>query len=176
MEKFTSWSPLANIPTLGTMGGTILNVQNEILGLSRNPPRATADVEGADVSAGEEQTKEILAQLLREANLRTAVTSAQFDVFRNLPTTFGNYPFGGFFQEGGPVPGPVGAPRMIVAHGGEYVIPNDGAGMAPRVTIHVASGMEWLKQFIDVRVEGQTRAQGRRGERQLPGRAGLLTR
>ena len=180
MEKFYSWSPTANVPALGTMGGTILNVQNEILGLSRNAPRASADVEGADTSAAEEQTKEILAQLLREANLRTAVSQAQFDVFRDLPLTFGNFPsggfpFGGFFQEGGEVPGPVGAPRMIVAHGGEYVVPNDG-NMGTHVSVHVASGMEWLKQFIDVRVEGQTRTQGRRGERQLPGRAGLLTR
>lgn len=40
---------------------------------------------------------------------------------------FGNL-FGGFFQDGGIVPGPVGAPRIIIAHGGEEVIPVGGSG------------------------------------------------
>jgi hypothetical protein len=31
--------------------------------------------------------------------------------------------FAGFFQEGGTVPGPVGTPQLIVAHGGETVLP-----------------------------------------------------
>lgn len=30
--------------------------------------------------------------------------------------------FGGAFAEGGPVPGPIGAPRLILAHGGEFVL------------------------------------------------------
>jgi hypothetical protein len=174
MRKYVSPSQFQ----LGTLGGTILNVQNEILGLTRNPLRASAELAAAESptedATTDDPTKEILADLLKQANLRTAVSEAQFDVFRNLPgNNFGEYPFGGSFKDGGTVPGPVGAPRMIMAHGGEVVIPND-ASNAPNVSLHFANGMEWLKQFVDVRVDNQTRAQGRRSERQLPGRAGTL--
>jgi hypothetical protein len=151
---------------LGTLGGTILGVQNEILGLTNNPLRASAEEAGAEPPPAETRSKEILAELLKEANVRTAVSEAQFDVFRNLP-------FGGSFKEGGTVPGPYGAARMIMAHGGEVVIPND-ASYAPGVTLNFANGMEWLRQFVSVQVDSQTRAQGRRSERQLPGQPGLL--
>ena len=176
LTPFTSSSQFA----YGTLGGTILSVQRQIRDLTAQAPRATGSELAGPADEAQNASKELLEQLLREANLRTAVSQSQYDVFRDLPLTFGNFPsggfpFGGFFQEGGTVPGPVGAPRMIVAHGGEYVVPNDG-NTGTHVSVHVASGMEWLKQFIDVRVEGQTRTQSRRGERQLPGRAGLLTR
>jgi TP901 family phage tail tape measure protein len=164
-QKF--WSE--NEYPLGLLGGTILSVQTDKLGLSANPPRATADEPPATdetVAPGEERTKELLAQLLREQSQRLAVSDLQYEVFRGMP-------FGGTFKEGGTVPGPVGAPRMIMAHGGEYVVPNDG-NMGTNVSVNFANGMEWLKQFVDIRVEDQTRTQGRRGERQLPGRPGLL--
>lgn len=164
----------------GTLGGTILSVQRQLLDLTSHPPTASAPASPVG-SESEAVKKELELQLAREANQRLQLRLAQDDIFRELPLTFGNFPagqgfpFGGFFQEGGTVPGPIGAPRTIVAHGGEYVVPND-ASIGPRITINVASGMEWLKQFIDVRVEDQTRTQTRRSERQLPGRAGLLTR
>lgn len=37
----------------------------------------------------------------------------------------GTIPIKGAFAEGGPVPGPTGAPALILAHGGEYVLSND---------------------------------------------------
>jgi TP901 family phage tail tape measure protein len=172
MTRFVSPSQFQ----LGTLGGTILSVQNEILGITRNAPRASAVDAEAAPPEDDSATKEILAQLLREANLRVGVSEAQYDVFRNLPGTFGNYPFGGVFHQGGTVPGPVGAPRMILAQGGEVVLTNEdaNAGQGPAVSLHFANGMEWLRQFVSVQVDNQTRAQGRRGERQLPGRAGTL--
>jgi hypothetical protein len=157
MAKFISPSQFQ----LGTLGGTILDVQNSILGLTRNPMRASAEEAGAEPTDAEQRSSDIMAQLLREANLRTAVSEAQFDVFRNLP-------FGGGFKQGGTVPGPVGAPRMILAHGGEVVIPND-ANYTPGVTLQFANGMEWLRQFVSIQVDSQTRSQGRRSERLLPG-------
>ena len=105
---------------LGRLLGDIFRVQQSLVtsGISsyRIPP--------SDIEPPTDDSKALLEQLLKEANLRTAVAQAQYDVFRDLPLTFGNFPFGGFFQEGGTVPGPVGAPRMIVAHGGEEVISN----------------------------------------------------
>lgn len=47
---------------------------------------------------------------------------------------FGGVPFGGWFGAGGTVPGPMGAPVMIGAHGGERVTP---AGRGDDITVHV---------------------------------------
>lgn len=47
-------------------------------------------------------------------------------------------PFWGGYQYGGVVPGPIGAPRLVVAHGGERIIPTN-IGTYGGVTIHVAS-------------------------------------
>jgi hypothetical protein len=165
------WTKMFSDPQpLGILGPSILDVQKDIRDLTTNPPRAVASAAAATApgeSEGEKRTKEILAELLKEANQRTAVSQAQYDVFSNLPD------FGGSFKEGGTVPGPIGAARMIMAHGGEVVIPND-ASYSPGVTLNFANGMEWLRQFVSVQVDSQTRAQGRRSERQLPGQPGLL--
>jgi phage-related minor tail protein len=161
MARFVSPSDFQ----LGTLGGTILNVQNSILGITRNAARATAEEPAAETpgpSEAETRSKEILAELLKQANLRTAVSQAQYDVFSNAP-------FGGIFHQGGTVPGPIGAPRMILAQGGEVVLSNDAVSNGPAVSVNFANGMGWLRDFVDVRVDNQTRAQGRRSERQLPG-------
>jgi hypothetical protein len=163
-DKYQQFSSLQGL-AIGRLLGNIFEVQNALRtsGISsyRIPASDTQTPDTAD-----DPSKEILQQLLREANLRTAVSEAQFAVFKNLP-------FGGFFDKGGTVPGPVGAARMIVAHGGEVVVPGD-AGYVPHVSVHFANGMEWLGRFVDIRVDNQTRAQGRRSERQLPGRPGVL--
>jgi len=44
------------------------------------------------------------------------------------------------FQGGGVIPGPVGAPRLIMAHGGETVSPAGGAGNVS-LTVHVAGSV-----------------------------------
>jgi hypothetical protein len=166
-DKYRIISSLQGM-TQGRLLGTIFDVQDSIKnsGIANlRIPAESVDTSTPDTPV-DDPTKEILAELLRQANLRTAVSEAQFDVFRNLP-------FGGAFKQGGIVPGPVGAGRMILAHGGEVVIPND-ANYAPAVSLHFANGMEWLRQFVDVRVENQTRTQGRRSERQLPGRPGAM--
>jgi hypothetical protein len=55
------------------------------------------------------------------------------------------------FAEGGPVPGPKGAPQLILAHGGEYVVPTSGATLArsggssavgSQVTVSIAPGSD----------------------------------
>jgi hypothetical protein len=166
-DKYRIISSLQGM-TQGRLLGTIFDVQDSIKnsGIANlRIPAESVDTSTPDTPV-DDPTKEILAELLRQANLRTAVSEAQFDVFRNLP-------FGGAFKQGGIVPGPVGAGRMILAHGGEVVIPND-ANYAPAVSLHFANGMEWLRQFVSIQVDNQTRTQGRRSERQLPGLAGTL--
>jgi 3D (Asp-Asp-Asp) domain-containing protein len=103
----------------------------------------------------------LLEQLLREANQRTAVSQAQYAVLRDMPA------FGGAFQNGGVVPGPLGSPRVIVAHGGETVTPPGGVV----VRIVVEDGAV-DKRKIRAEVEQATRSMARTGGRGLPGRGG----
>jgi hypothetical protein len=52
---------------------------------------------------------------------------------------FGGLPFGGSFAQGGIVPGPLGAPTAIIAHGGEEVVSTNGRGRsdaAPQVNFY----------------------------------------
>jgi hypothetical protein len=103
-------------------------------------------------------TVQALQTLLTQANQRTAVSQAQYGVLSQLP-------FGGSFAQGGIVPGPLGAPSVIVAHGGEAV-------GAPSVNIHIAPGMEWLRDFIQVEVAQAGRGTSRTAKRLLPGSTG----
>ena len=95
---------------------------------------------------------------------RYAVSQAQYKVLRGMPMA-------GQFAEGGVVPGPIGQAQMAVVHGGETITP---AGGDAAVHISFAGGMEWLGQFVDVRVNGQTRKATQR--RPLPGRGGGMQR
>lgn len=52
-------------------------------------------------------------------------------ILGQLGGALGGLPFGGSFDEGGVVPGPVGRPTMILAHGGETVVPR-AAGLELR--------------------------------------------
>ena len=106
---------------------------------------------------------EALRQLLREANQRTAVSQAQYTAFSRF--------YGGSFAGGGVVPGPIGAPRVIVAHGGERVSNGDA-----NVELNFGPGMAWLERYIEVKVDGVTRKQARGGRTPLPGRGGGLRR
>jgi hypothetical protein len=87
-------------------------------------------------------------------------------------------PFGGSFKNGGIVPGAMGAPAMILAHGGEVVTPPAVAGGgAAHVTVHIQthSGAE---KFVKTLIEDHSRKQGRKPSVSGPNagsRAGLLT-
>jgi hypothetical protein len=124
---------------------------------------ANASAGGADAS----DRTDLLAQLLREANLRTAVSERQFDVLRNMP------PYGGQFATGGVVPGPVGVPRTIIAHGGETVTPPGRGGDARPIVVRVVVEDGAVdKRKIRAEVEDATRRMARASARGLPGRGG----
>lgn len=78
--------------------------------------------EGATKPADDSQKAELTKQLLDQANLRTSVSEAHFNVFRNLGSL---PPFAGRFHEGGVVPGPKGAERYALVQAGERISPED---------------------------------------------------
>lgn len=150
------------LPALGVLGGSIFDVQKSLHDLG---VKHVLTVPQADESAGSERA-ELLATLLREANLRTAVSQAQYDVFRSMP-------FAGSFGAGGVIPGPIGRPMAAVVHGGETVSP---VGATSYVEVNLGPGMEWLDRYIEVKVNGQTRKSAGPARSPLPGRGGGLQR
>jgi hypothetical protein len=138
-------------------GGDILAAQDRILELFKVPPATTDDTTDSE-------STELLRQLLREANLRTNVAERQFDILRNFP------PFGGQFATGGTVPGPTGAPRTVIAHGGETITPAGQGTAAPNVYVNIDGKVSWLKDFVTTQVQAETRTMAK--GRALPGRGG----
>lgn len=149
VQGFGPMDPMKRLPPLGTLGGDIFDVQKALADLtgkditsidSRQPD---ADLPGAspeDVAAGDTDAREaeriaLLEELLRTSQLREQVALAQYDVLQNFP------PYGGSFADGGIVPGPLGVPRTVIAHGGETITPPEAAG-PPNVIVQFADGME----------------------------------
>ena len=116
------------------------NTRAGIAGTQAQPAVAASAAAAPDITG-------LLQQIATTAQQSYAVSQAQYAVLQQTP------PFGGSFQTGGVVPGPAGAPRVIVAHGGETV------GGQPQVHIHFADGMGWLQQFVSVQVQNGTRGQ-----------------
>ena len=97
------------------------------------------------------------------------MSQAQYQVLANLP------PYGGSFASGGIVPGPVGAARSIIAHGGERITSvadqrNNGGGGDTHV--HISGNDGWLRNMIRVEIQNASRAQGRQVRKRLPGLGG----
>jgi hypothetical protein len=151
---------------LGTLGGRIFDVQ------MRLGERGEATDTGRDSDRAS-----LLEQQLRDANLRTAVSEAHFAELRRTDRM---PPYGGSFADGGPVPGPVGAPRTIIAHGGEWVVPREGAlvggGSPVVVLIERGAGVDESKinALAGEAAERALRRAGRGVARALPGQGGGL--
>lgn len=72
------------------------------------------------------------------------------------------------FDDGGVVPGPLGAPRLAIVHGGETVLPTHRSGVSAaaqtvNVTVNVAGSLRTEHELEDVIVRAVSRA-GRNGE------------
>lgn len=83
-------------------------------------------------------------------------------------------PFGGFFETGGIVPGPVGAARTAIVHGGEVVTPvGGGAPVVHHVIVEDgAVDPNKIRVIAHAEVQKQGRADARVVRRKLPGRGG----
>lgn len=96
-----------------------------------------------------------------------AVSQAQYKVLSALP------PFGGSFAAGGMVPGPVGAARMALVHGGEKITPVGGdGGSVGDLNLHAHGNARALLDLIDWRIESNGRQATRTAKLKLPGRGG----
>lgn len=117
-------------------------------------------------TSNQDQLIQLKAQLWDQEQQSKAVGAAQTAVLAQLPK------FGGVFHQGGVVPGPLGAERLILAQGGEVVTPLGAEPAHVGVNVNVADGMSWLKQFIDTRIDQKTRTMSRNARRGLPGHGG----
>ncbi len=136
--------------------------------LASQVAKALAEGVGAGAPQGAPgETQSELSSLLQQQNeelqKQLFVSQQQYKVLATLP------PFGGSFATGGMVPGPVGAARLAVVHGGETVHP---VGASSDVHLHFAPGTEWLRDFVRVEVEHQGRRAGRAFYTPLPSRGG----
>jgi len=117
------------------LGGNIFDTKLSIRELVEKP-KSDGDQSGSDQSEKDSLLAELLRQQLEDSRRENAILKAQmpiFERFKNAP------PFGGSFADGGIVPGPVGAPRTIVAHGGE-AIGQTGDSAPTHVTVVVEDG------------------------------------
>lgn len=167
MKQIKGMLPLTQV------GGAIFDVQKALADLQVPREKINAD------TSSESQSKELLQQLLREANLRTAVSEAQFKTIKEFQAAGGVRQFGvQQFATGGIVQGATGAAQPAVVHGGEGVFtPRQMAAMGSgggnfNVKLIFPPGMDWLKNKIKVEVEQQTRRQSRAGQRGLASRGG----
>jgi hypothetical protein len=150
---------LRKVPAVGVLGGRIFDTQTALRDLA-------APVTVTDSDSGGSESADLLAGLLRDANLRTAVSQAQYKVFQNAPQ----------FATGGIVPGVTGQAVPAVVHAGEGVFTRDqmaAIGGATDVQVFV------YDERIAVKVNGvdqRTRQMARGASRGLAGRGGGLQR
>jgi hypothetical protein len=104
----------------GTYGGTIFDTQKTIKELGLKIGSALENLGTPEKS----ERDELVEELVRQANQRTAVAEAQFDVFRDFD---GTYPIGAFppyagkAHSGAVVPGPPNRERTMIVRGQERI-------------------------------------------------------
>jgi hypothetical protein len=157
------WSAL---PGIGAVGGDIFTTRLAIQELTDKPIRVKAE---SSTDTATRPGAEELAELLRQANLRTAVSQAQYQVFKNMPT----------FATGGIVPGSANAPRVIEAHAGEGVFTRDqmAAMGSGNITVIVHDGAvksDYIEVLAGKAADRAMRTSSRRASRGLPSAGGGL--
>lgn len=164
----------AQITGAGNEGGSLAESNLTLHQLEKQmgelgAPSLAAQLKKAEAQAGKNPAEEELATLLKtqneELSKQLAVSQAQYKVLSQMP------PFGGSFAYGGIVPGPIGAPRTIVAHGGERV----GKGGGVQVVVHDgAVNSDRIEVIADGVVQKRARSTARNASRPLPSRGGGL--
>ena len=171
-------TPFVDEPAPGVLGGEFLSVQLRRREIGDEARENADDTSGTLASENLSAINELLAAQVLELQRDRNIRIAQEPIFSGLASTLANLQtptFGGNFGVGGTVPGPRGAPRTIVAHGGEEISrPGDGAG---NVEINVAphpDGTAW----VEARVGGVLRAAvgSAAGASSFPSSAGTIAR
>jgi hypothetical protein len=108
----------------GKFGGVIWDVQTSIEELGLKIRQATSGLGGGS-SSSDEGNSEAAArakELILQANQRTAVSEAQFDVLRQFKESYPvGFPFAGKFHSGGITPGPQGQESLALVRSGERI-------------------------------------------------------
>lgn len=137
---------------------------------------AAGDSAGADSAVTDNSAAmlELQKQINEQLAKQLLVSQEQYKVLAGSADLFP--PYAGRFAEGGVVPGPPGAPRTIIAHGGEEFL-GVGARRDPTpVIIEIHGKGVPLQEFIDMRVrdgvQQGTRAISRRSSYRLPSAGG----
>lgn len=158
----------------GRFGGAIWDTQTVIAELDLKVAGAAAGLGGGSSGDGTDTNErtdliEAAREIVTRDTQRRMIEEAQKRVLDSLP------PFGGSFALGGEVPGPRGAARTVIAHGGETINPVGGSDSPIVVQIIVEDGAvdagkirAIADQAVDVRVRRGGRAAGRR----MPGGPG----
>lgn len=139
-------SAIQDLQGLTGQGGKILTVRQKLDQLGAPESVSAPDTSLADALK--------LAEAMDWAK-RYNVSQAQYAVLAGMPV----------MHDGGVVPGATGASVPIMAQAGEYVSPAGG----PNVNVIIEGGpaMAFLKDFVRVEIDGQTRKAAR--GRPLPG-------
>jgi len=159
-----------NINTLQLVDIPALKQEAHNFGISLSPaptPGAQTTADLQNLLQLQNQRLQIQAQAIAASTMGLTVLT---QAIASLP------PFGGSFQAGGIVPGALGEPRTIIAHGGEKVTPASN-GQATRVMVRMEDHRTrvWVDD-VEQHVQQATSVAARHARRNLPGRAGgILT-
>jgi hypothetical protein len=149
---------------------TMIQLGQQLGALDSGALKTALGAAGPGAGAAAFQTQEIalLQQLASTSAAQKAVSDVALATFQGAQRLLP--PFGGSFQTGGVVPGPVGAARTIIAHGGEYV--SSTGGVQVQVIVHDGAVDPNKIEVIATNAAVQvTRNQARLGSRGLPGGA-----
>lgn len=171
----------------GMFGGAVWDTQEAIEGLGLKISQAASGIgTGSETTEEDDGTKALLEQLVREANERTAVSQAQYKVFKGfklLPN------FGGIAHTGAVVPGPASAERTMIVRGREAIFTAEQTaalgGMISEPSVVTASGGPPVKVIIEegagvdpskvrTEIDRRGRRDARTAGRSLPGKAGIF--
>lgn len=93
-------------------------------------------VEKQVISTAEEASEPLMKQFLKKIKVHDPIVAVEASVVTGIGKTF-DFLKGIFKQYGGIVPGPIGKPMPIIAHGGERIVPSrDPSGGAITVNIN----------------------------------------
>ena len=125
-----------------------------------------AELTGASGGSTADNSAQIalLKEMLSQANLRTAVSQAQYGALNS-------------YGDGGVVPGPVGKPQAAIVHGGEMYAGTGGLRIVVNGDIIPNGKGDPVEAFLgdkrlDAKIDGRLRQVARNGARGLPSAGG----
>ncbi len=155
---------LADKALWGVFGGSVGEAQSQLKSAQETLAADTGST--ADTGAASAPDNSALIALLQDQANNLA---KQLYVSEQSYAVLAQTPFAGSFAKGGVVPGPIGAPRMAMVHGGESI------GQPTPIVIVVQDGAvnsNYIRAVSGKQAEQMAR---RAGRGRIPGRAGSMT-